>query len=153
MDFDSLPKLIPLFFLILWWILTTIGKKNKKPERAEKQKKESKSFFKGPLTGKLQDSLNKLFEELELKKGEELPASLKPVAKKTEAPAKSDAKKAAAPKAAPLQPIPPEEKSPKKKGLSIRENAHTKSIIPQSKLQKAVIWSEILARPVGLRDQ
>ena len=153
MDFDSFGKLIPLLFLILWSIMSAIGKKKKKKERAENQKKESKPFFRGPLVGKLQDSLNKIFEELEPKTDQEIPEPLTSFIKKSKESAKSELKKTAAANDTPPESRPQEEKPSEKKVRPILEHASKKAAIPKSKLRVAVIWSEILAQPVGLRDE
>lgn len=150
---ESLERLIPLLFLIIWVIATVARKKKQQPAPAtDKEKKPA------PATpfDKLQNTLKDLFAELEQPVAEELPETLKP--KKTKIPETTKTRiekgkdieiEISDKDIKPLSPKPQEIKSSYQ--THFRERA--KTAVPIKKLREAVIWSEILAKPVSMRDE
>ncbi len=150
----DIEKLIPIVIFIIWVIFA--GKKRKKPAKKqpgplkEKQKRPS-----NPLFGKFQNTIENFLEQLEQTKGKELPqkhrSSHEEDAKyssseqlndyeetvKTDTTVNADEKTSKVP----LQTTP---------GYSSQNKKSREKI---NNLKKAVIWSEILAKPVGLREK
>ncbi|WDP90616.1 MAG: hypothetical protein HUN04_13295 [Desulfobacter sp.] len=172
MEFDDLITLILfLAFFVLPSILRGLGKKKKKPVRPKKAKK--KRF---PLFGKLGEALREFSRELER---QALEAKRKAEAEKSgrvweemaeeeieivlpeDRPATVPAeKRAAEPYIA--EPVASPRKKPAKPasapaaagpGAAAIEGLPTfQGALPRNPLQQAVVWSEILGKPVALRD-
>ena len=149
---DSFEKFIPIIFLIIWILIAVLGKKKKKqapPPDKEKRPSPATPF------DKLQSTFKDLFAELE-QPGveEELPEILEP--KKVKIPERKKTKiekdieiKLQDTDIKPSPPTPPEIKP----SYPTYARSVAKTAIPVKKLQEAVIWSEILGKPVSMRDE
>jgi hypothetical protein len=154
---ESFEKLLPILFLIIWTIIAVSAKKRKKQQRPAPNA-EKKSKRQGPLLGKLQSSLDSFFTQLAQGYNEELPASLKA------SPETGGSRKireieetiegAETEITLPERRIKPPK--PVKPGrISIQPSLRLLSAQSSdsiSRLRAAVIWSEILGKPVGMRD-
>ena len=148
---ESFEKLIPIIFLIIWIIVAVLGKKKK--QKAPTPDKEKQPAPATPFD-KLQNTFKDLFAELEQPVAEELPETLKPQKAVIPEVRKTRMEKEMEIEISdkdikPLPPKPPEVKPSYQPHT--RKTART--AVPVSKLQEAVIWSEILAKPVSMRDE
>ena len=157
---DSFQKLMPILFLILWMTIAILGKKKKK--QAPSSNKEKKTTPANPF-GKLQNTFKDLLAELEqpaveteLPKTPELPKTIIPEVRKTkiEKEMEKRLKKEMEIKLSDTD-IKPSIPKPQKIKPSYQSYTKTdvKTAIPVKKLREAVIWSEILGKPVSIRDE
>lgn len=148
---ESFTKLIPIIFLIIWTIIAIKGKKKKK--QAPSTDKEIKPPTATPFD-KLQNTFKDLFAELEQPVEEKVlkipePQKIKiPEIKKTRLEKDMRIKlsdtdfKPSAPK--------PQETKP---SYQTYTGTVVETTAPVKKLREAVIWSEILGKPVSIRDE
>lgn len=153
MDFE---KLIPIIFLIVWTIIAIAGKKKRRKSSAPDTDKRKKPTTTHSPLGKFQNTLESLFTELAQPPEEELPETLKPketlISKLTEK-EKSISEDAGTEISITNIKPPPITKPAIKSAYSIRKKRTTKKEPSVEKLREAVIWSEILAKPIALRDE
>lgn len=148
---EPFTKLIPIIFLIIWTIIAIKGKKKKK--QAPSTDKEIKPPTATPFD-KLQNTFKDLFAELEQPVEEELPKTLEPENIKIPETKKTRIEKDMKIKMSdtdfkPSAPKPQETKP----SYQTYTGTVVKSAIPVKKLREAVIWSEILGKPVSIRDE
>ena len=145
---ESFEKLIPIIFLIIWTIVAVLGKKKK--QKAPTPDKEKQPAPATPFD-KLQNTFKDLFAELEQPVAEELPETLKP--QKTKIP---ETKKTRIEKSKEME-IEISDKDIKPLEVKSSYQTHIRkpirTAVPIKKLREAVIWSEILAKPVSMRDE
>ena len=147
---ESLGKLIPIIFLVLWTIITITAKKKKKQQASQPDTdKTPKPAQKKQFLGNLQNTLENMFAELNQPPEEEFPETLKPLKSPKE---EKQILKEADSETTTQKYKPVTTKLPKTKSAysTQREKASVMSSV--RKLRDAVIWSEILAKPVSMRD-
>ena len=148
---ESFTKLIPIIFLIIWTIIAIKGKKKKK--QVPSTDKEKKLPPATPFD-KLQNTFKDLFAELEKPVEEKPLETLKP--EKTRIP---ETKKTRIEKDIEIKlsdtDIKPSAPKPQETKPSYQTYTGTvvKTTAPVKKLREAVIWSEILGKPVSIRDE
>jgi hypothetical protein len=154
MEFD---KIIPIVIFIIWAIVAV--KKRKKPQKKqpaplkEKPKQPANQLF-----GKFQSTIENFLEQLEQQKSVATPKTIPPSSEEDpeyayqEQPDSQEEMVETVTSINEYEKVPesslqtsPEHKTQKK------HSKKTKKRIEQ--LKKAVIWSEILAKPVGLREE
>ncbi len=152
---ESFEKLIPIIFLIIWTVIAVLGKKKKKQARST-----DKVIKPAPATpfDKLQNTFKDLFAELKQPVAEELPETLKPQKIKIPETGKTrtqkDTERAIENEISDKDIKPPPSKPPEgKSSYQTHTIKAARTAVPVSKLQEAVIWSEILAKPVSMRDE
>ena len=148
---ESFTKLIPIIFLIIWTIIAIKGKKKKK--QAPSTDKEKKPSPATPFD-KLQNTFKDLFAELEQPVEEKVlkipePQKIKiPETKKTRIEKDMEIK---------MSDIDIKPSTPKPQETKPSYQTYTgtvvKTTVPVKKLREAVIWSEILGKPVSIRDE
>ncbi len=152
MDFD---KILPIIIFIIWFIVVIskqIGKKQKSPS-PKKQKSPTSPFFK-----KLQSTIENIIEEYEKPKNNlsGVATSSKVKGTKTQSQNRSEKEKNTIHEEIKEEihsskpPILPKVPNYYKRGP--HKQALQKGKKRTSTLQKAVIWSEILSKPISLRE-
>jgi hypothetical protein len=151
---ESFEKIVPLIFFIIWAIVAVLGKKKKQkapPPDKEKQPAPATPF------NKLQNTFKDLFVELEQPVAEELPETLKPKkakipeVRKTRMEKERDREIEIEVSDKEIKPLPPEP-AKVKPSYQTHTRKTVRTAVPVSKLREAIIWSEILAKPVSMRD-
>ena len=153
---DSIEKLLPIIVMLLWVLLTfSVNKKKKKvksqkPSQKKKKTSNTPSFF---------DNLQKSVEDILMENQRSVPFPLKtadiktaevnPVKKEKASRFENVRKEKSVPSiddSSKLEMKPGEERPMKIQKISNRDN------ISVRKLREAIIWSEILAKPLSLRN-
>lgn len=150
---ESFTKLIPIIFLIIWTIIAIKGKKKKK--RAPSTDKEKKLPPPATPFDKLQNTFKDLFAELEqpaveteLPEIPELQKTKIPETRKTRIEKDMEIKLSDTD----IKPSVPKPQETKPSYQTYTGNV-VKTTVPVKKLREAVIWSEILGKPVSIRDE
>ena len=148
---DSFEKLLPIIFLIIWTIIVMLGKKKKK--QAPSTDKEKRPAPATPFD-KLQNTFKDLFAELEKPVEEEIPETLEPEETKIPKTKKTKIEIDKEMKLSDLDIKPSPPPLPEiKPSYPTYARSVAKTAIPVKKLREAVIWSEILGKPVSIRDE
>lgn len=152
---DFLDKLFPIIVLIIWTLIS-IKNKQKKGKPKEKPEKNKKPNSVIPLFENLQNSLENLLEANQL--SDPLKPQIEDIDEIDIEPKETE--------------IPPEssddiqdknkiiESDKKEKVIKIPKKTHSRSRnisvngnISVHKLREAIVWSEILAKPVSMRNE
>lgn len=150
---ESFEKLMPILFLIIWSLIAIMSKKKRR--RAPASNKEKKTVPATPFD-KLQNTLKDMFEELKQPVVDKLPETLKP--EKTKIPEtrktriEKEKEKGIEISDKTIRPLSPTTLEIKP-SYEMYTRKRIKTSVPRKKLQEAVIWSEILAKPVSMRDE
>lgn len=152
MDFDF-GKLIPLIIFVLWAIFA--GKRRKKPaKRQPGPSKEKPKRPTNPLLGKLQNSLENFFEQMEQAKIETSPQKPQSPPDSTSEP-DSDELYDEYEETADSTATEDTTRGDSKILLRTQSDPSRQKKLSRKRveqLKKAIIWSEILAKPVGLKE-
>jgi len=143
---DSFEKLIPILFLIIWSIVALMGKKKKqKKPLPEPNKKPAKvnSFL-----GDIKDTVENFLNELEQPSENVIPDKLNLKGKKD----KSVSEPVDIELKIPDKTVKTLSQIPEESAYTIHKKSSSIECFSVKKLREAVIWSEILARPISLRD-
>ncbi len=140
---ESFEKLIPIIFLVIWTIIAMAAKKKKKQQQTPSDTSK-KPKPRNPFLGNLQSTLGTFFSEMQpqnevLEQAGTFDNVLDEIDPEATIPEI---------KIEPSKPV-EKEKDP--------YNPYTHSLSAQitdttARLRKAVIWSEILGKPVSMRD-
>ena len=142
---DSFEKLIPVIFLIIWSIIAVAAKKKKK-EQQSRPDTPKKRKPRNPLLGNLQNTLDTFFTELQPQTVEQSE--------------ETDTFKDTIDEIDTEVTIPEIKKEPSKPFETKKAPSQLQmhSLLRQgsdstARLREAVIWSEILGKPVSMREE
>ena len=140
---DSFEKLIPIIFLIVWTIIAVAAKKKKKqqqsrPDTLKKPKPQNMLF------GKLQSTLDTFFSEMQphnevLEQADTFDNTIDEIDTEVTIPEIK------------IEPSKPVEKR-KSPSDPYTHTLSAQSTDATARLREAVVWSEILGKPVSMRD-
>ena len=141
---ESFEKIIPIIFLVIWTIIAIAAKKKKKQQQSRPDSSK-KPKPRNPFLGNIQSTLDTFFSEMQPQNEEELEQA--GTFDNTIDEIDTEA-------TIPEIKIEPSKPVEKEKGPY---NPYTHSLSTQitdttAHLREAVIWSEILGKPVSMRD-
>ncbi len=139
---DSFEKLIPLIFIVIWTIIAAASKKKQMQKPPDREKTEPRDTF----FGKLQSSIDSFVSEMQQQNVE----GFKEESKYTTASEEIDMEVTPEITMEPSKPVEREEKASRPYGATDKVSVQTD--ISKLRLREAVIWSEILGKPISIRD-
>lgn len=158
---ENFDKILPLIFIVIWGLsfFFKANKGNEKTNSLNKDNRETKKISQPPLLNKLQNGLGSFFEELEqvqenIGKAQKSTSPL-PTYKTLHKADPNDIDASAETEVLYIRDkksdiiIKPDTAYSEKK----RVKQHCFEGLSIKKLREAVVWSEILAKPIGLRNE
>ncbi len=154
---ESFDQIVPIIFLVIWTFIAILGKKKKKKQApGPANGKSLKPARQSPFLGNLQSTLENVFAQLEKPPQEVLPEKPKsPEPSNSEVPFEDDysREKTDSEVATPVDMTFVKNTPKENVSYSTKKRKSTAANLSIEKLKNAVIWSEILAKPVALRDE